>query len=75
MHSSHGTLVLLLYDDDMLLTGSYSKLLIDFIKILHSEFSMIDLGPVHHILTLCISLKLNMLALFLTRLKCWIANP
>ena len=50
MHLSHGTLVLLIYVDDMLLTGSNSKLLGNFIKTLHSEFSMKDLGPIHHFL-------------------------
>lgn len=50
LHSTQGTLVLLLYVDDMLLTGSDSKLLDEFIALLHSEFAMKDLGLVHHFL-------------------------
>lgn len=50
LHSTHGTLVLLLYVDDMLLTSSNSKLIDEFIALLHSEFAMKDLGPVHHFL-------------------------
>lgn len=50
LHSSLGTLILLLYVDDMLLTGSNSTLLDGFIKLLQSEFAMKDLGPVHHFL-------------------------
>lgn len=54
-HSSHGLLVLLLYVDDMLLTGSSSDLVTSFIQLLSSEFSMNDLGPVHHFLGVEIS--------------------
>lgn len=50
LHSSLGTLILLLYVDDMLLTGSSSTLLDGFIELLKSEFAMKDLGPVHHFL-------------------------
>ena len=50
LHSSHGTLIFLLYIDDMLLTGSNPQLLDNFIKILHIEFAMKDLGPIHHFL-------------------------
>ena len=50
LNLSHGTFVLLLYVDDMWLIGSDSKLLIDFTTILHSEFAMKDLGPIHHFL-------------------------
>lgn len=50
LHSSLGTLILLLYVDDMLLTGSHSTLLNAFIELLQSEFAMKDLGPVHHFL-------------------------
>lgn len=34
----------------MLLTGSNSHLLDSFIQLLHTEFAMKDLGPVHHFL-------------------------
>ncbi|GMJ13790.1 cysteine-rich RLK (RECEPTOR-like protein kinase) 8 [Hibiscus trionum] len=50
LHSSLGTLNLLLYVDDMLLTRSNSKLLNDFVQLLHSEFAMKDLGSIHHFL-------------------------
>ena len=50
LHSSLGTLILLLYVDDMLLTGSNLQLLNDFIKLLHHEFAMKDLGSIHHFL-------------------------
>ncbi|GAU19509.1 hypothetical protein TSUD_77530 [Trifolium subterraneum] len=36
--------------DDILLTGSTSSLVADFIQLLQSEFSMKDLGPLHHFL-------------------------
>lgn len=49
-HSDSGSLFLLLYVDDMLLTGSTSSLLSDFIALLSSEFAMKDLGPIHHFL-------------------------
>ena len=48
LHSSLGSLILLLYIDDMLLTGSNSRLLDDFIQLLHSKITMKDLGPIHH---------------------------
>ena len=50
LHSSHGTLVLLLYVDDMLLIDFDSKLPTEFITIFHSEFPMKDLRPIHHFL-------------------------
>ena len=49
-HCSSGSLILLLYVDDMLLTGSDSQLLSSFIQLLHTEFAMKDLGPLHHFL-------------------------
>lgn len=39
---------MLLYVDDMLITGSSSALVSSFIQTLSREFSMKDLGPVHH---------------------------
>lgn len=50
LHSSAGILVLLVYVDDMLLTGSSLALVQSFIQVLGSEFSMKDLGPLHHFL-------------------------
>ena len=63
MHSSHVTLVLFLYVDDMLLTGSDSKLLVDFINILHFEFDVKDLGSVHHFLSIKVQRYTNTLHL------------
>ncbi|OIW19116.1 hypothetical protein TanjilG_08916 [Lupinus angustifolius] len=54
-HSEFGTLILLLYVDDILLTGSTMTLLSKFIQILQSEFAMKDLGPLHHFLGIEIS--------------------
>lgn len=49
-YCSNEILVLLVYVDDMLLTGSSVALVDDFIQVLHAEFSMKDLGPIHHFL-------------------------
>ena len=49
-HSNIGSLILLLYVDDILLTGSTTTLVSDFIKLIQSEFSKKDLGPLHHFL-------------------------
>ncbi|KAF5463871.1 hypothetical protein F2P56_013999 [Juglans regia] len=49
-HSAHGTLVLLLYVDDIILTGSSDKLIDQFIAVLHTEFAMKDLGALHYFL-------------------------
>jgi hypothetical protein len=63
LHSSLGTLILLLYVDDMLLTGSNSLLLNEFIQLLYSEFAMKDLGPIHHFLGIEIQRRNNSLHL------------
>lgn len=47
-HSEFGSLFLLLYVDDISLTGSTLVLVANFIKLLSSEFAMKDLGPIHH---------------------------
>jgi len=44
------TLILLLYVDDILLTGSSIPLVMHLIQLLSSEFAMKDLGPIHHFL-------------------------
>ena len=41
---------LLLYVDDIVLTGSSTSFLQRIISALHQEFSMIDMGPLHHFL-------------------------
>ncbi|XP_060212165.1 uncharacterized mitochondrial protein AtMg00810-like [Lycium barbarum] len=48
--SSSGILVLLLYVDDIILTGSHSTLLNQFISLLSRQFSMKDLGELHYFL-------------------------
>ena len=49
-HSNLGTLILLLYVDDILLTGSSTALVSTFTQLLSSEFVMKDLGQIHHFL-------------------------
>ncbi|KAJ8772626.1 hypothetical protein K2173_027803 [Erythroxylum novogranatense] len=49
-HTSTGILVLLIYVDDMLLIGSSMALVQTFLQVLSTEFSMKDLGPLHHFL-------------------------
>jgi hypothetical protein len=63
LHSSLGTLILLLSVNEMLLTGSNSRLLDEFIQLLHSEFAMKDLGPIHHFLGIEIQRRNNSLHL------------
>jgi hypothetical protein len=46
--STDHTTYLLLYIDDIILTASSSTFLHQIISSLHSEFSMTDLGPLHH---------------------------
>lgn len=48
--SSSGILVLLLYVDDIILTGSHSPLLDQFISLLSRQFAMKDLGQLHYFL-------------------------
>lgn len=43
-------LILLLYVDDIILTGDNSELLTSFIDVLSTEFRMKDLGPLHYFL-------------------------
>ena len=47
-HSDFGSLILLLYVDDMLITGSTLELVNTFIQLLSSEFAVKDLGPIHY---------------------------
>lgn len=48
--SSHGTIILLLYVDDIILTGDNPALLQIFIARLHNDFAMKDLGGIHYFL-------------------------
>ncbi|XP_050125594.1 uncharacterized mitochondrial protein AtMg00810-like [Malus sylvestris] len=54
-HSSKGTMVLLLYVDDVILPGSSSKLISSVITGLIEEFDMKDLGQLNYFLGLQIS--------------------
>ncbi|XP_020208931.1 uncharacterized protein LOC109793876 [Cajanus cajan] len=49
-HTNSGSIILLLYVDDILITGSSTTLVSNFINLLQFEFSMKDLGPLHHFL-------------------------
>lgn len=48
-----GIAYLLLYMDDIILTASSPALLQRIIERLHAEFSMTDLGHLHHFLGIC----------------------
>jgi hypothetical protein len=52
----HGsdTIYLLLYIDDIVLTASNATLLQQTISALKLEFTMVDLGPLHHFLLVSI---------------------
>jgi len=54
-YSSHGTVILLLYVDDILPIGSHSSLLTSVIDALTQEFYMKDLGPLTYFLGLQVS--------------------
>ena len=54
-HSSHGTMILLFYIDDIILTSSHSSLFPSIIAALSQEFDLKDLGKLHHFLGLQIS--------------------
>nr|KYP49972.1 Retrovirus-related Pol polyprotein from transposon TNT 1-94 [Cajanus cajan] len=49
-HTNSRSIILLFYVDDILLTGSSTTLVSNFINLLQYEFSMKDLGPLHHFL-------------------------
>ena len=51
-HSSLGVVILLLYVDDIILTGSHASLLSSVIAALTQEFDMKDLGKLHYFLGL-----------------------
>lgn len=54
-HSSSHTAYLLLYVDDIVLTASSDSFLHHIISSLHKEFSMTDLGSLHHFLGVTVS--------------------
>ncbi|XP_070018363.1 uncharacterized mitochondrial protein AtMg00810-like [Nicotiana sylvestris] len=47
MHCKRGTILLLLYVDDIIITGSHTALISEIIDELGKEFAMKDLGPLH----------------------------
>lgn len=49
---------LLLYVDDIILTASYSHLLQHLTRLLHSEFTMMDLGDLHFVLGISVTRSL-----------------
>ena len=51
-HSSYGTLILLYYVDDIILTSSHSSHFPSVIAALSQEFDLTDLGLLHHFLGL-----------------------
>ena len=66
-HNNSDVMYLLLYVDDILLTGSSNTLLNMLIFQLSSTFSMKDLGPVHYFLG--IQIKTHPSGLFLSQTK------
>jgi hypothetical protein len=50
LHSPHGSLILLLYVDDIILTGSNPCMLTNFVRILGTEFAVSNLGDMHFFL-------------------------
>ena len=63
-HSSVGTVYLLLYVDDMVITGSNSSMVQTLITRLTKEFSMKDLGDLHYFLD--VEVQANEKGLFFT---------
>jgi hypothetical protein len=72
MHGTYDTTYLLLYVNDIILTTSSLTLLERVLIALSGEFSMTDLGDLHHLRDLdvtlmgCFSPKLSMLSRFLS---------
>ncbi|RVX23684.1 Retrovirus-related Pol polyprotein from transposon RE1 [Vitis vinifera] len=66
-HSSLGTVYLLLYVDDMIITRSTPSLVHTFITRLSNEFSMKDLGDLHYFLG--VEVQANEKGLFLNQTK------
>nr|GMD86529.1 Retrovirus-related Pol polyprotein from transposon RE1 [Ipomoea batatas] len=66
-HSAQGTLILLLYVDDIVITGSSTSLIHSFIRSMHHEFQMKDLGPLKYFLGLEVQCTTNRLLLYQTK--------
>ncbi|WP_353805846.1 reverse transcriptase domain-containing protein, partial [Acinetobacter baumannii] len=54
-HSTHGTVILLVYVDDIIITGSTAALIQDVTRTMHTTFKMKDLGPLHYFLGMEVS--------------------
>lgn len=65
-HCSSGSLIHLLYVDNMLLTGSNSQLFSSFIQLLLTEFAMKDLDPLHHFLGIKVTTTVDGLQLLIS---------
>jgi hypothetical protein len=55
LRTSDSLLILVLYVDDLLITGSSASTIVAVKDILHDKFSMMDMGPLHYFLGLEIS--------------------
>jgi hypothetical protein len=55
LRTSDSLLILVLYVDDLLITGSSTSTIVVVKDILHDRFSMMDMGPLHYFLGLEIS--------------------
>ncbi len=54
-HSAHCTVILLVYVDDIIITGSTAALIHDVTRAMHTTFKMKDLGPLHYFLGMEVS--------------------
>ena len=53
--SGHGIIILLLYVDDMIITGDYMQSIQDLKHFLGRQFEMKDLGPLNYFIGLEVS--------------------
>uniref|UniRef100_UPI0033982526 reverse transcriptase domain-containing protein n=1 Tax=Acinetobacter baumannii TaxID=470 RepID=UPI0033982526 len=53
--SAHGTIILLVYVDDIIITGSTAALIQDVTRAMYTTFKMKDLGPLHYFLGMEVS--------------------
>ena len=52
LHKVHSIILLLIYVDDIIITGNDNKIISNLINTLSAEFSLKDLGPLHYFLGL-----------------------
>ena len=67
LHKGHSIILLLIYVDDIIITGNDNKIIGNLINTLSAEFSLKDLGPLHYFLGLEIKYIRN--GLFVSQLK------